>query len=54
MEDAKTVISFIPREEVENREKIGRKVKHFLIKKDYNAILTSDSDLITNVELLRE
>lgn len=54
MEDAKTVISIIPREGVENQEKIGRKIKSFLITKNYNAILTSDLDLITNVELLRD
>lgn len=54
MEDAKTIISFTPKEENKDQEEIGMKIKDFLLTKNYKAILTSDSDLITNVNLLND
>lgn len=54
MGDVKTIISIIPREEIKNKEKIGVKIRSFLRSKNYNAISTSNSELMTNVELLKD
>lgn len=53
MDDAKTVITFIPKNKKISEEEIGIKIKSYLNSKKYKAIINSDSELITNVKLLK-